>query len=640
MRISAAKIIFTMLSILPSRMYVAQFLPIHDVTLIKIHKTSPPFIAFEELSRVSQTDDSNQFQNEILLSTAASGALNRPLFSAKVVLNEEVIKKEFQKISIQTEVSNLENEISTSYIEELTHQQKLRLQLAQKNFQLEDSPTQAGEEPANHSQNNLIQIQGPLEIFGGLAVTNDHHFEIRRKNEGVAKEVGTVNLKDGTYSIQVEDTQGSIIAGLYDSSGKLIGESSARVSTLTGAPNNTKHIGPKLNIRPQPTVGGNIASIQDRSTGRNKNIMKIAARMFNGDETLKVEKDGAFEAASISKGSTSMMDIESQGFVPYTKILFAGHDKNISLVPVQMNQAFLQIVLGNEYRGPETMNDYSLAWGKVQVDGKNLSGVEVLLENDNSAKVIYFNELYLPDESLKKTSSLGLFAILSSQEGLVSIVAQRSNSYFSHKNIILKKGVMAEADIEASIKTESVVVRAFDAFVGSPIKAELEMQSLPEPLELENGSAVVQLPILNRWSLMMVQPISNEYIPALYSYFDNQSYIHIPLIKESWLRDLRVSAHLDDSPYAGVAIGFVPDEDFEVFIAGAETDDQPKLVYFNANGLQTKAQHGTIGGGFVIYNLQEGIHEIIVTGKATGKIHSRIYSVDKKSVTISNFNND
>jgi hypothetical protein len=89
-----------------------------------------------------------------------------------------------------------------------------------------------------------------------------------------------------------------------------VGESSARVSALAGAASsNGKHVGPKLNIRPQPTVSGNIASIQGRSFGGNNKLMKIAASMFNGDENLKIEKDGSFEASSISKGSTSIMEI-------------------------------------------------------------------------------------------------------------------------------------------------------------------------------------------------------------------------------------------------------------------------------------------------------------------------------------------
>lgn len=639
LRITAAHLTFTLLTLLPSRVFVTQFLPIHDVTLIKVHKTSPPFIAFEELSRVTSIEDATAGLQEIALSTILPGKTERPLFVTRLQLDEEVVRKEIEKFDFVAAVdSNASAPVSLDYFSELNHQQKVRLQLAQKEISVDEFKDE-NPETFTAKNNNLIKIQGPLEIFGGLAVTNDHHFEIRHKTEGVAKEVGSVNLKDGTYSIEVEDTQGSIFAGLYDSTGKLVGESTVRLSSIVGKSYDQKHIGPKASIKPQPVVGGQIASVQDRS-GKNKGNMKIAATMFSGDEIIKIEKDGSFEAASISNGSTSMMQIESPGYVAFTKILFSGHEKNISLIPQSMNNAFLQIVLGNEYRGPEDMENYSLAWGKVELDGKNLSGVEVQIENDDSAKVVYFNELYLPDESLKKTSSLGLFAILSEREGLVSLMAQRGGSYFSHKNIVLKNGFMSDADIEGSIKTDSVPIRVFDAFNGSPVKADLEMQSLSETMELSSGAGVAQLPVLNRWSLLMVQPYSAEYIPALYSYFDNQSYIHLPLIKETWLRSLRASAHLDDSPYAGVAIGFVPDEDFEVFIAGKEDKGHPQLAYFDSRGRHISSDHGVFGGGFVIYDLEEGIHEIIVTGKTSGKIHSRIYSVDKKSVTISNFNNN
>jgi hypothetical protein len=192
--------------------YVAKFLPIHDVTLIKIHKTSPPFIAFEELSRVSHANDDNNFKNEVNLTTAPQGTINRPLFTVKLELNEEVIRKEIQKISTQTEVASSGNENFMNYFEELTNQQKLRLKLAQNINPIEIEPTPNREDVFENTKNNLIQIQGPLEIFGGLAVTNEHHFEVRHKSEGVAKEVGSVNLNDGTYTIQVENTQGSIIA--------------------------------------------------------------------------------------------------------------------------------------------------------------------------------------------------------------------------------------------------------------------------------------------------------------------------------------------------------------------------------------------------------------------------------------------
>lgn len=475
-------------------------------------------------------------------------------------------------------------------------------------------------------------IVGPLEITGGLAITNEHHIEVRRSDEGVLKELGRVDLKKGLYNIEVENTSGTVIARLVDKQGKTLGEGSFRLSRLVVDATRPLQ-GPTLKIAPHPDFAGVVTSAYN---ARPSDVSPAQTRVtfVKGASENEVKREGLVAMDNVTKGSSTVMRVAAPKHLQTTKIIISGEEFKSQLYPVSMIQA-LEDIVGQQravsYEGAPTV-----IWGKVSLDGKSLSGIDVVVESDASLQPVYFNALMLPDSTLKSTGENGLFAFVNVPPGFHSILATRANSIFGYQNVVVEEGSVAQGDIESTIKFDTVPLRIYDAFSGEARPGTVTMQSLQDDVEV-TGITTVSLPHISRLGMMRVQPQGNEYSLAHYLYNDTDAFIHVPLVRSSWLSAIKNYLRIDDHPGVGLIVGFVPDEDFEVYLAGYEKFDPHFIVYFDVQGRILQNRKGMAGGGFILYNVPEDTHEVVVIGNRSQKIYSRVLPVDSNSLSILNF---
>lgn len=477
------------------------------------------------------------------------------------------------------------------------------------------------------------RIVGPIEITGGLAVTNEHHIEIRRNDEGIIKELGSVDLMNGTYSIDVEDTSGSVVAKLVTREGKILGEGSFRLAKLAVGDLNFLQ-GPKIKVEPHADYGGVVASVYNTRTN-DAPPPQTRVTMIKGATDASVRKDGTVSMDNVTKGSTTVLRAAAPKHLQTNSIITSGQEFRSNLYPVTMINALLDIV--GQQRAQSFDGAPTVIWGRVALDGKTLSGIEVNVESDPSLQAVYFNQFMLPDPSLTKTSDNGLFAFVAAEPGFHSLLATRGDSILGYSNVVVEEGAVAQGDIDSTIKNDSVPLRVFDAFTGESRPATLTLQSLPSDLTLESGSTTVMLPHLNRLGLMRVHPDGADYIPARYLYNDNDEFIHVPLIKWEWLRAIKTYLKVNEMPSSGIVVGFVPDENFEVYVAGNDNFEQSNIVYFDMQGRILQNHKGIAGGGFILYNVGEDTQEIVVVGARTQKIYSRVVPVDPNSLSVLSF---
>lgn len=482
-----------------------------------------------------------------------------------------------------------------------------------------------------HSGNR--RIVGPIEITGGLAVTNEHHIEIRRNDEGILKELGRVDLVQGTYNIDVEETTGSVVAHLVDKDGKTLGEGSFRLNRV--ATNNSNYLqGPKLRIEPHPDFSGAVASIYD-SKANTTAPKETRVTFVKGISDMAVKKDGLVSMDNVTKGSSTVMRAAAPKYLQTSQIIVSGQEFKASLYPTSMIAALQDIIA--QQRAQSFDGEPSVIWGRVALDGKPLSGIDVSDETDPSLQPIYFNSFMIPDPSLKTTGENGLFAFVSVSEGFHSLLATRSDAILGYSNVVVEENAVAQGDIDGTIKIESVPLKVFDAFTGEPQNASITMQSLPEEVSVENGLKTLSLPHLNRLGLMRVHPEGSDYVAARYLYNDSEEYIHVPLVKFTWLSAIKNFLRIDDSPSGAIVVGFVPDEDFEVYIAGYDNFNPRNIVYIDMQGRILQNRKGMGGGGFILYNVPEDTHEIVVIGSKSQKIYSRVIPVDANSLSVLTF---
>lgn len=488
------------------------------------------------------------------------------------------------------------------------------------------------------TKQNQNLIVGLIEIKDGLAVTNEHHIEVRRYEEGVFQERGTVNLIQGTYQLELQNSKGYILARLVTAKGKILGEGVARVTDVKWN-KLSPHQGPKIDITKKVDIKGQTVSAYNEGKSA---PLPMAAKgkvgVFKGYVSHELDSSGkiAFDNV-VSKSSTNMVT-QVTGHMTTQQIIIANSDITNVVYPQKMIGALKAFVSEQKqinYNDP----NLSVIMGQVVFDKKPTSGIKVQIENYAEIEPIYFNSLMLPDAKLTTTSENGYFAFIGAPDELHQLVALRGESYFGHVNTKVDAGVVSYAKIESSIKTEQTEVKVYDAFVGNPHPAELTLQSLPEKIEVdENGFQNIFMPSVERWSLLHANP-SKEYQPAYYSYVDKTDYIYVPLISRSWLYGLVGELKINIYPASGIVMGFVHDEDFSVEIPNYE-NYKNNIIYFDYAGRLTKQRNGTQGGGFIIFNLPTNIYEVLVVGAKSQKIYSRIAPVKPQDLFVFNFKLD
>ncbi len=656
-----------------------KFLAIHEPLVIKAQRNSPPHIAFEEIIESEQKETEWARFESVEPQTLMINKNNSEIFQpTKIELSEMVIRKNTEILNFEKTSQDSASVDDHQWMQELPRSQALRLQEAQRRSEiigenwtgpswsesarevLEKSgalvagaaPSKVfvqGTDSSGTTRSQVPQSQvsfetaepakehvrsraivGPIEITGGLAVTNEHHIEVRRSDEGVLKELGRVDLSQGLYNIEVESTTGAVVARLVDKEGRTLGEGSFRLSRL-GVQNAKSLQGPKLKIEPHPSFAGVVASIYN---SRPSEVAPPQTRVtfMKGAAEVLAKKDGLVAMDNVTKGSTTIMRAAAPNHLQTAALVTSGEEFKTSLFPLSMIQALQDITA--QQRQMSFDGAPTIIWGRVSVDGKESAGVEVVVESEPDLQPIYFNQFLLPDPSLTATGENGIYAFVEVSAGFHSILATKAKKIVGYQNVVIEEGSVAQGDVLGTSRVEAVPLRLFDAFSGEVKSGAITMQSLDSEVEVLDGVATVSLPQVHRQGMLTVQVEGSDYVPARYLYNDNDEYVHVPLIQWQWLSGIKNYLRIDDHPSAGHVVGFVPDEEFEVYIAGHENFPAQNIVYFDMQGRVLPNGKGIAGGGFILFNVPEDTHEIVVIGSRTQKIYSRVLPIDANSVSV------
>lgn len=481
------------------------------------------------------------------------------------------------------------------------------------------------------------RIAGFIELRDGLAVTNEHHIEVRRSDEGVYREAGHVDLAKGYYSIDVADSSGTILARLVDKAGNVLGEGSFRVAQTP--PSERLIYGPRLVVAPNPTWPVSVRSYYapanspaKQSPSREQTPTRTTALARELD--LPTNQSGESKLENVVRGSSTVVRAAMAGHRVSNKIMVSGKESfDLIAFPDSMIEALKSIVEEPGVLRTE-LKETTVVWGRVTLDGKPVSGVSVTSETDSEAKAIYFNEFMIPDLKLTSTSTNGMYAFINIQQGFNAILAQRGEAYFGHQNVEVELGAVAIGDIQSSLRTESVKIRAFDAFSGAPVQLTASLQGLTQPVVLEEGVSFVSLAQVPRLSMIYTET-DPQYVSANYFYNDQDTYIHLPVISKDWLDRLKAQAKIDQEPDVATIVGFFGEEDFEVYLAGETKNSSAKIVYFDATG--NVISKGAAGGGFVMFNVPIKTQEVVVIGTESEKIYSKVVPTDLEATSVLNF---
>lgn len=600
----------------PSKVKTIFYRPIYKPMTITFDKKSPAYIAFTMASR--ENTDNNKLNSQVLI-------------RSNVDTNHS--EKKFSR-------HNLNETKSVATTEETTKQYQYSNLSILKN--------------TNVTQNEKILITGNIEFSGGLALTPEHTIEIRRRIEGVYQEAGNANINDGSYKIEITSLSGELVAELRDSFGEVIGDGVYDLKTYSNInfdEKNQTRIKGNENERTivlRPTRNFYVRSFSYYDS-RKKPLENGKISFFKNEMKQPTNKKGNNVYEGIAKNSTALVKIDKTKFLPTNSIISTNQHQEIPLYPSSMILAFNNLLKDERYT--EIDKESGIVIGNIKVDGNPLSNTRIEIEGHPELSPIYFNALQIPDFKKENTSENGMFSFVNIPEGYYSILATRENKYIGHANIVVEKGTISNAEINSTIKRQTVLLRAYDAFNLLPVESSCELQGAEGSYNTENGTVRIDKMKTPRQSLLICQNmdtddinLKSDYVNSNYIYNDDNQLINIPRIKEQWLSELlnevaqKEEFKLTEQTknIIGNVIGFVPQDNYTVIINSLIENDnrlKPTIVYFDNNGKTTKDQEGIRGGGFLITNISAGPYEIIVESSDKNKRFSQVIPVDEESVT-------
>ncbi|PIS10155.1 MAG: hypothetical protein COT73_10835 [Bdellovibrio sp. CG10_big_fil_rev_8_21_14_0_10_47_8] len=666
---------------------------IHHGMNIQTSKSSPPRIAFDEIFQVSQNEmewrSISEKQNAVHLNEPTLRFANKSavdsLRTRKIVLEAMVFKRG------QVEgTQKIERDLA--WIDELKPKNRSRLEEAERKYGTLDQdwslPTfeKMAEQKIAEIKNEItaeeqttsrvlvqgkidgrsvtpadihtadVQVRkessgylvtGQLELVGGLPSPQGSQWALRvfHVDDDVKKEDGRVDNHRSTYQLETANLSGAVRAQLVDTnSGNVLGEGEYRLSQFAKNEINGRA---KIVIRKiENHVAGNFSSFQGYGNrmlaaadpaGRQKKgkrfvpgETRVLLASVNAD--AQTDADGSFQFDQIKKGSWGLLRVQSKGYAEELVLSRSGDEKRWPLFQTNMIEAMKKIVHDQKMSSdvPETG---SIVLGQVVENGKPMAGVQVDTEFLEQYRPIYFSGFF-PDPSLKATTENGYFAFIHLPAGAHSLVATRGKAYYSHANVVVDNETVTAVEVQATQKMEKVDIKVFDAFSGTPQIADLEMQSLSEPLKV-TGYAQISLPWIDRLSFLRVAPEDPGLLQCLQVYEDSSPTIHVPLIRAQWLRNLQGSRKINLDPRAGVIVGFVSEDSFQVYLGHHAEYSQENIVYFDSQG--NAVPQGVAGGGFVLFNVPTGVESVVLATDKTELLETRVVPVDSSSLVVIKF---
>lgn len=644
-------------ALLPQKMNNIRVISFSDPLTIQTRKAEPPRIAFDQGVAMSPAE---KWMPDSGFERLASG----PPEKIKVQVQPMVISRQDTSF-VDREIAAVQTRESGQTIyRHLTPAQASRLAIANNRndilnqnwreptwkdvVQKEIAELKNQDPTVVRAAQNKNLVRGSILLTGGLPNPNLNSAQlvVRRESEGISKEYGQTNTVDASYSIQVDQFEGYLVAELFDRQKNLLGEGRARLSKF-------QQDGPQLVVhavqnrspmsfydyekegsqgRGKQTVAKSSPTTRRRSApAPSRGGQTTVASNTLGAKGL-TDDDGDFNPGKVSTNSWFVARTQAEGRAESLFLLNGGEEHHLP----QFENSFVQSVLEIIQQQLSTRLDLGeggVVWGRITQDAKPLIGARVEVENQPDAVTVYLNELMIPDINMKVSSSNGYFVVVNLNPGWTALVSKVGNANHSYTNVIVDQGAISPAVLTNQLGKEDVPVRVYDALSGTAEAATLEAQNLEGTLYV-NGLSQVQLPNLRRQALVRVLPEDQMYSEYQTIHSDHLDYWHLPLVKTEWIQQLRASQQIDDSANTGTIIGFVPNDDFEAFLPNEEDYDIHNVVYFDSNGLVT--DRGVIGGGFVMFNVPQGVQSITLVNEQD-MISSQVIPVDPLSLSVFKF---
>lgn len=615
--------------------------------MITQERKTPAFLAYKQI----QVFEKNNINKEIESNVATTKFLSTQKIApeeSKIQLSEmKFAKNEFFGSSSEARkiasLRNAESENIDTSIYEKTFKYLNPTASKASDYQSEYLESTKNEDP---NFKKWATIRGKLELIEGVGIV-DHVIEFKRIEEGRVREVGAVDLNAGLYSIDIESPKGYLIAQIKDRYGRVVGEDRERIINLQGRSGFFE--GPFLQVGRPPSVGLNPNILNNQrsaatstlkaspfsKTSSDQSGAQVAATVFDNQKSF--EYAGDWISNTSYNTSTIARAYDPSGF--YKNITSIRHARDTSetiMFTTNWVQGVQQFFA--DYHGSPILNkEAPIIIGRVMIDGKPVSGAEVQIVSALGEKPIYFNTLMAPDFSAQSTSENGFFMFQGLPEGEYIVSAIKNNSYIGSELFMAENQSVAYQNILSTEAPISKIVRSYDAFNSNIQEVQIVTADLDGAIDTLEGSAQIKSQTQFGVAEYLVQPQSNDYLPIRFLQSSGLDYVHIPLLQEKWLENIKAMKWIAQSPSKGIVVGFTTELDYDAYLVDESYSSQ-NLVYFDSFGnvVSTPVR----GGGFVLFNVPAGVKELVLQEKETDRIFSQVIPVKAEQISVTSFSSE
>lgn len=623
----------------PVIFYSPKLVHILNPIVLKATQSSPAYIAFQLVNKQSLPNEFNDLINQ------QSTDLSLPIQNI-VDLNKgnaDYSTQELEGLKLSA-YQNTESQII--HLDEMKFSSRL-VKFENVNADLNSnsyistsstqSPThQRNEANANVTTASVIQaaqvpvIFGEYQLAGGVAITNDHHVELKRIENGIVKDHGQVDFQDGKYKISVTGFKGELVAQVVHQTGRVDGQT--RVSIM---PDLLVQItanyfeGPKLNVK---KVGTEVVTNSSNDSRKESNLQSKGSQFsyYSGLEEAKksnqtkIAKANAFASMDNFYIGSSTLLYKKENKESVGTLSFVESNQN-EVVIDNYSRKFIEGTVSfiNDMYNENVDVNQPILIGKVS--GPELvTGLEIFIRNENEVKVFYFDDFFIPQKSENKLYSNGTFIAFLNKEGLVTADLKRQGRLVNYINSVVELGQVTQVRMSNGSDLKDVQINSFDAFSGEAVYSQFEMQALDEVVDVNDS---LNLRLSNRNLIGYgFTPDDDKYLSSYHEYKEQNGYINLPRIKKEWMTNLIINNGKILQPQTSIIVGFVQDDSFEAFLPTQldqnRNPDQFEVLYFDANGVLTES--GVAGGGFVIINVRDQVQEVMVQFKNSEVIVNKV----------------
>lgn len=467
-------------------------------------------------------------------------------------------------------------------------------------------------------------IRGQFELKDGVGIV-DHLVVLKRVFEGQSIEVGQVDLRAGQYQIAVGAFEGEIVAEVKDISGLLIGEDRQKIYNLKRS--GQFFDGPTLRLGRPSSFAFNARSVDSRKL-IDKNLQ---ASFYSGHFDLKKTTD---VYPNVARHSSTLGFIkDSASSIASTLTVRSSADRSDTVL---FSRKWVEGAVGylSEQLQIQYLPETGIIIGRILVDGKPVQGAQVMIENQPGLEPYYLDQFLIPQQSQNYSSENGYFIIPGLNEGVYEITAYMGNRRLGTQQYLVASDTVSYQEIFSSALPTSVIARSFDSFTGEQIMTELMIPGQQDILSIEGE--LLRYSHHSQFGLTEVvnRPLIRDYAAYVYIQSLTKDHLHLPQIKEAFLEYAQAQAQIQIEPETSTFVGFTPYNFFDVHVAD-ESYNPANIVFFDQAGNIVPKQ--VTGGGFVAFNLKEGIQELILQDQKTERSFSTVIYSRPSVLFVSHF---